>query len=125
MNKAEREALHIRSLIASTTDVALQKKKVKDRRKTVYEYSVKLLKPAVEMKSFNYCLLKDADNRYKIKVIEGFGLDKNQKEVIFWLPASTVEDYKLFSSVLKKRIAKDFDVKIDAIHLSYTTSEKV
>ena len=69
-------------------------------------------------------LLKVENRQYKIKVIEGFGFDENPKKVIFWLLQTTVEDWKLFSEVLKKRIAKEFGCKKEEVHYSYTTGWK-
>ena len=73
------------------------------------------------MASFRMRKQKDDVGRYMIEVIEGFGFDENPKKVFFWLPATTVEDWKLFSEILKKRIAKEFGCKVEEVHYSYNT----
>lgn len=74
------------------------------------------------LKSFQMQREKDAPNRYKIRVVAGNGFDENPDEVIFWLPATTVEDWDLFTVVVKKRIAQEFKCKPEEVHWSYTTA---
>lgn len=70
--------------------------------------------------SFTMQRKKDATNRYKIQVFKGFNLSKT-KPVVFWLPASTCEDWQLFSTIVRKRIAKEFGIKPEEVHWTYNT----
>ena len=73
------------------------------------------------MKSFTMRKQKDELGRYKIEVIEGLSFDENPKKILFWLMASSVEDYKVFHPILIKRIAKEFGCKVDEVGFSYHT----